>query len=490
MAGKIGGKGEKKSLLKYAVAMMLASTGANAQTVNLQPGQRVFSTGERLDYDAGTLFVPEHHARPQQGSRIAIPFERYRARHPSGAAPIFFLAGGPGSSALDRLGEELRRKELLFYSEFADIVYFDQRSAGRSLPVMPCADTVQLPLDRPSSAAERIAAMRGIATACRGYWKGRRVDLSAYTTPESVEDVVGLAKALGYRKISLIGGSYGSHLGFSLMRLHPEIIDRAMLRGIEGPDDTYDVPSQTLGAISRIAAAAEAAPELAGLIPPGGLIAALRTVEARLDAKPVTVTVDGKTITLGGDDVRLEIKTGANRSGGWPAFVINMYNGDYSELAKRALRDRTIILNGPEYYMMDCASGLSPERKHAILSDPAKELLGDINEDYFATCDIWDAPDLGSEFRSPVHSSIPMLVFEGTWDTSTPQENAIHDTATFTNLIFAHVEGGTHSVTDDLYQSWAPMRETVRKFLEGGKPDLPSTIVLPRVIFEKPKPAN
>ncbi|MDG2535887.1 alpha/beta hydrolase [Sphingomonas sp. HITSZ_GF] len=473
-----------------AITLAMAAAGAQAQDLKLIPGQRVLKSGERLDFEAGTLIVPEHHGKAG-GPPITIPFERYKARHPSGASPIFFLAGGPGDSALDRLDKPTGQADVAFYSEFADVVFFDQRGGGRSLPHMTCPDTVTLPLDHPARAEERIAAMRKIATACQAYWTGRGIDLTAFTTPENGDDVVQLAKALGYDRISLVGGSYGSHLGLSLMRRHPEIIDRVVLRGIEGPDDTYDVPSGTLGALSRIAAAAEAAPELAGAMPAGGLIAALKTVEQRLDAKPVTVTVTTKgkssSITLSGEDVRLIARHGARDKSPWPAFVLRMYRGDYSELAKEALDERTIGIEGPMHFMMDCASGISDERRRQILADPAAKVLGDINEGYFATCDLWHAPDLGAEFRSPVRSAIPILIFHGTWDTNTPLENAEVTARWFSNGAFAHVEGGTHPVLDELYRQWAPMRPTIRKFLEGGKPELPATIALPKTIFDKPE---
>jgi pimeloyl-ACP methyl ester carboxylesterase len=480
-------KNWKRSAYAAAAAITLAAIpdAVQAQELKLVPGQRVLKSGERLDYEAGTLFVPEHHGKAG-GKVIAVPFERYRARHPSGASPIFFLAGGPGDSALDRLDKPSGQSDVAFYSEFADVVFLDQRGGGRSLPHMTCPDTAQLPLDRPVKAETRIAATRKIALACRDYWTGRGVDLTAYSTTENGDDVIQLAKVLGYNRISLVGGSYGSHLGLSLIRRHPEILDRVVLRGIEGPDDTYDVPSGTLGALSRIAAAAEASPELAGEIPPGGLIAALKAVEQRLDANPVTVIVKGKSITLGGDDVRGVARHGAREKTPWPAYIIRMYRGDYSQLAKDALEDRTVGIEGPMHFMMDCASGISAERKRKILADPAQQVLGNINEEYFATCDIWNAPDLGAEFRSPVRSNIPILIFQGTWDTNTPMENAETTATWFPNGALIHVLGGTHPVLDELYRSWTPMRPAIRTFLEGGKPEIPATIVLPQAAFDKP----
>lgn len=471
--------------LMAAASLIFLPFLAQAQDLTIKPGQRVLPAGERLDFEGGILRVPEHHAG-RKGKKIEIPFERYRARTKTNAAPIFILAGGPGDSAIERLDKKAGADALLFYSEFADVVVFDQRGGGLSKPKMNCGGDVHTSTDGPSEAKTRILTMRQMVVRCREEMTDRGIDLTAYNTIENGEDVVELARTLGYGKITLIGGSYGSHLAMWLMRRHPQMIDRVVMRGIEGPDDTYDLPSGILAALTRIAKAAEADPALADKIPPGGLIAAFAKVIKRLTDNPVAARYEGKSIVVGGDDVRAVAKTDADRSGGWAANVINLYNGDYTLLAKSAIPRRSVGINRPMLAMMDCASGISPARKQKILTDPANRLLGNINEEYFATCDLWKAPDLGNEFRSPLRSDIPTLIFHGTWDVNTPLENADDAAAGLTDVAYAKVEGGTHPVIDQLFELWAPMRPTMRKFLEGGKPELPQTIVLPTVNFKPP----
>ena len=69
------------------------------------------------------------------------------------------------------------------------------------------------------------------------------------------------------------------------MRYHPEIVERAVLHGLEGPDHTYDSPAGLLKALERIAAEAEVSPALEGRLPEEGLIGALRFVIESLDEK-------------------------------------------------------------------------------------------------------------------------------------------------------------------------------------------------------------
>ena len=84
------------------------------------------------------------------------------------------------------------------------------------------------------------------------------------TTIANAADVDALRQALGYGRISLIAGSYGSHLAIALMRYHPQSIERAIIWGMEGPDDTYDIPDGILQSLKAQAAAAEADPRLRG----------------------------------------------------------------------------------------------------------------------------------------------------------------------------------------------------------------------------------
>ena len=127
------------------------------------------------------------------------------------------------------------------------------------------------------------------AAACHDRWLREGVDLAAYNTVENAADLNDLRLALGYGKITLIGGSYGSHLALQFLRQFPKHVERIVIHGIEGPDHTWDDPAAMLATLRRIAAAAEQAPEYAGRIPAEGLLAVLGRVIARLQIKPATV---------------------------------------------------------------------------------------------------------------------------------------------------------------------------------------------------------
>jgi pimeloyl-ACP methyl ester carboxylesterase len=493
-----------RSASRVAIALVLAvaaaqSARADSQDVTLQKQMRTvtLSDGKSVRVEAGELQVPESRARPSK-RRVTIPYYRLRSTARQPAAPIFMLAGGPGEPALDLFETDPGDSKLaLFLQGIADVVILDQRGAGRAQPRLDCTQRIEWPLDQPLSREAHAAQLRHQATLCRDEWISRGVDLAAYNTLENAADVDALRTALGYQRISLMAHSYGTHLALALLRNHSQSIERAVLHGLEGPDHTYDLPSLTLETLGRIAAAAERTPSLAPAIPKGGLIAALTRAEDRLASAPLTVTVEreGKpvTITLSRHDLQRISRMGSrDRSEmSWPAHVIRMDRGDFSLAAQEVLDARAWPIDPAMYFMMDCASGLSPARRARLDRDPAdlraQDILGDINLPYSATCEVWNAPDLGEGFRADVKSDVPVLFVQGTWDMSTAFVNAEEVARGFSKGTLVSVEGGTHSVLWELFDSSPGARQLIGEFMRTGAVTGPRQITLPDANFVLPE---
>lgn len=480
------------SLFAFAGAAAQAAA-PQAGTLFSHPANIELEDGNVIGVEAGEVFVPENRAT-NTGKIISIPYYRLRSTAREAAPPVFVIAGGPGESGINDFSQDAGSRAMaLFYREFADVVVFDQRGAGHSRPRLDCPQRMELPLDRPLTREAHVAEVRRKAVLCRDEWQRSGVDLEAYTTIENAADVDTLRRALGYEKINLIGWSYGTHLSIALMRHYPQAIERAILYGVEGPDHTYDMPSQTLAALSSIAAAAERSATLRASIPPGGLMAALASVEERLTKAPVTATVtrDGRNVavTIGAFDVQRLARDGAYDLTDltWPARVMDMHRGDFSQLASSVIDLRSERIDGAMYSMMDCASGITPARRARIQTDAeersAQQVLGDINLDYFAACDIWNSPDLGESFRSDLRSNLPVLIFQGTWDISTPYSNAEEVARGLTGAHLVRVEGGTHATLYDLFDLWPPVRPLIKDFLRGRAIDPPATVALPEANF-------
>ncbi len=453
--------------------------------------------GVQVTVEAGTFAVPENRDRPTDRV-FELPYYRLRSTSPRPATAIFLLAGGPGSSWIERFESEEDFAQVQYYRTIADVVLFDQRGGGRSQPPVTCEgiERQRLPLDQPLDLERAGAEMRRLSALCRDRVLASGVDLGGLTTVQNAADVDALRAALGYEKMTLIGGSYGSHLALAVMRQFPRSVERVVLFGVEGPDHTWDDPAGQLATLGRIAAAVEASPAFRTRIPEKGLLAALRTVIQRLEAKPVTVTLarDGKEVSVVVDAAvvrrRASFQAGRrSRSTEWPNMILDMYRGDYSRMAQAAIEMRMLRVppDAPMHSMMDCSSGVSPERAARQAKDPATDILGDINFEYRAVCGAWSAPDLGPSFRAPVVSALPALILHGTWDTSTPLENAREVASTLSNAQLVEVVEGGHGAIYNLFERWPPMRSQLALFLRGETVRFPSQVTLePAVSFEAP----
>ena len=172
----------------------------------------------------GYFSVPEN--RSEEGGReirlglIVLPA---RSANPA-PDPVFLLHGGPGAAATTFFNRQvngwIRKKR--------DVVLIDQRGTGHSNKLhvpMPGNDAeLQSYLESWFQPHLFEAALPELQ---------QRADLSQYTTPNSVDDFDEVRSALGYDKINLRGGSYGSRSALAYMRRHPDTIRSATLQAIQ-----------------------------------------------------------------------------------------------------------------------------------------------------------------------------------------------------------------------------------------------------------------
>jgi pimeloyl-ACP methyl ester carboxylesterase len=452
------------------------------------------ANGSVVQVEAGELQVPESRRRPTV-RRVTIPYYRLKSTSPTPVSPVFLLAGGPGSSGIDLFKAEETHREAMFYRTIADVVMFDQRGGGHSRPEMHCPQTRQYALDQPFDERRFRALAREALIECRDEHLQQGVDLAAYNTPENAADVNDLRVALGYKKITLIGGSYGSHLALQVMRQYPDTIDRVVIFGVEGPDHTWDSPTGMLNTLKRIADATEQSPAFAGRISEGGLLKTFERVLARVEAAPQSITATDReqtrTVTIDAAFVRRAWRRDAGRRGNantWPELIMAMDRGDFSAFGRGAIANRTIQLPDPMHFSMDCSSGISEARRRRYEHDPARSILGDINFEYEALCDVWPVERLDASFHDSVVSDIPTLIVQGTWDMSTPVENAREVARTLKRSRLVEVIGGNHGALYNLYERWAPMRDRMRDFLTGHDADFPATIDdMKDIVFKTPR---
>jgi pimeloyl-ACP methyl ester carboxylesterase len=457
-------------------------------TIFLYPERIKLKEGGFFNAERGMMFVPANRSK-QNSAVIAVEVYRFRASEKvnPGTPPIFYLHGGPSFGGLEKPLERLGTFEERWrpFLDVSDVVVVSQRGIGPSKPTTTIETTTkpQRP-DQPYDDEKAVAEFQQILAEEKAVWEELGLDLSGFTVIEAAADVNDVRKALGYDKLVIWGGSFGSHWGMAIMRYHPEIVERAILRGMEGPDHTYDHPGHLWKVYERVAAEAEKAPELKGLIPEGGLIKALETVIGRVEKEPFKVTAasSGQEVLFDGESIKRLARGYSRGLRTWPADVITLHNGDFSKAAESLVSrflNRLRSFRTASFYMLDCGSGITARRLAEYNADPAMKILGRMNWGYTTGCSVWGS-DLGDEFRKNFETDIPTVIVHGTWDTSTPYENALELVPYFKNSKFIPVHRGPHGALVAAMRVSDQFTKGIMKFSEtGDMSELPDEVEMP-----------
>ena len=465
-----------------ALALLLCASATRA--AEFAAYELVTRDGAKAQVERGEIIVPENRAHPH-GKQIQLGFVRFAALHPTGLPPIIYLAGGPGGSGVDAARQPARFAIFQALRETTDVIAFDQRGTGWSNQIPPCPTTMNLPQEQPTTRESLTAAVRRTASACAQFWKEAGIDLGAYNTWENAADIDALRVALGARKVSLWGISYGSHLALAVLKRYPRNIERVALVGIEGLDETVKLPALTDAFYGRLQAAIASDPEAAKAYP--DFVGTMRRVHGRVEREPARVTFKdsaGKdvTVVLGLTDVRFvaaALSTDPSRSGNLPGLYAMMDAGDFSLAAPIVWE----ALRKPEAWRftgmgdaMDVASGISSQRLKRFELQAKTSLLGDIiNFPMPHISDALGVPDLGDRFRAPFRSDVPVLFMSGTLDGRTYPESARELIKKFRRGSHLIVEHGGHN----LFEASPLIKDVVVAWFKGEAPKVATLTLAP-----------
>ncbi|MFI6316549.1 alpha/beta hydrolase [Nonomuraea sp. NPDC050556] len=224
-----------------------AATVVVCTTANPEPGAAAPAWGECPPTQSGTTRDPRQQCatlrvpldyRAPRGRSIEIAISRIStARGGARRGILLSNPGGPGGSGLDlpsQLVTVLPREVLDRY----DLIGFDPRGVGHSTPVTCGLDlerqfTLLLPYPAPDGGIERnVAFARDTAAACAE----RSGDLLPFiTTANTARDMDRIRAALGERKLSYYGVSYGTYLAAVYISLFPGRADRIVLDSAVDP---------------------------------------------------------------------------------------------------------------------------------------------------------------------------------------------------------------------------------------------------------------
>ena len=409
--------------------------------------------GQVYEGERGHLIVRENRQKPNS-NLIELVFVRLKSTAEKPGYPTVYLDGGPGSSAIGiaNIPDYMRAFQKL--REVGDVILLDQRGVGRSKPNLTHRASESLPLDVFADRDVVLRAFKERAKVAADHFRSQGIDILAYNSVESANDVDDLRKALGAQKLNLVGFSYGTHLGLACIRYHGKNLNRVVLIGTEGPDHTDKLPSTSDALIRRLSALVAKDPELGPKMP--DLTGTLKRTLDRLEKEPVTVTItDQRTrkpvdVKIGKIGLQFLIMRDLGDTNDLPIFPLWFYTmdkGDYSILKRFVERRYNQYGAGISVMTLvtDISSGVSKARKQQIQKEARTALLGDIvNFPISDMGDVFGNPDLGDAYRSPIKTDVPTLFVSGVLDNNTQPFQADEVRKTFKNSTHIVIDNAGH----------------------------------------------
>jgi pimeloyl-ACP methyl ester carboxylesterase len=380
--------------------------------------------------------------------------------------PIVYLDGGPG-------GETLGGSSDFFSTSFAadlqqqrDIILFDQRGVGLSKPSLDCPEytdalyaTLTAPLTRDQVNARDETSME----ACRQRLVAQGVDLSWFSSTASAADVHDLMRTIGYSEWNLLGVSYGTRLGLTILRDQPDGVRSAVLDSVYPPfvDRYVDLPYAAQRAFDTLFQGCAADPACAKAYPK--LDERFYALVRRLDAKPLIANArnytDGKNY-----DVRIDGTQLVNML--FTSLYITDFIADLPDLIARAdaetARGETAALgewgwviflfdglSEGDYYAVECSEE-TPFNQIAALEQAAKKVHPELKSAFgdpeiLRYCQKWATRPADPRENQPIQSAIPTLLLAGQYDPVTPPEYASRAAKTLDHSTVVEFPGLGHA---------------------------------------------
>lgn len=405
------------------------------------------------------------------GLNIVIYPASARSKEPD---PIFVFAGGPGQAATDVI--EAVVPLLSGLTTKRDVVFIDQRGTGKS-NLLNCKFPDDESPEMASEASRRALTLKMVA-ACRDEL-AQRADLTQYGSTTAMADYDEVRAALGYDKINLWGGSYGTRTAQEYLRRYPDHVRSVILDGVASPSmalpasfarDASTVLESAFKACETQPACHKNYPDLRK-----GFAALLD----RLDKKPARLAVQdpltniAREVTISRQSVTTqvfsmlyapqlvavlpEVLKQADTGNFAPLFAAT---GGFIEFAedKIAFGMRLSVSCNEDVPRIDAAARAAADKLYPFQSSFIREFSN--------ACAGWPKGKVADDFHTPVRSGKPVLIFSGGLDPVTPQIFGDEVKKTFSNSVHLIAPNIGHGVAS---HGCAP--KLMKQFVEKASVD-------------------
>jgi len=419
----------------------------------------------------GSLEVFENRAT-KKGRTISLNIVVFPAtgdkREPD---PFFYFAGGPGSAAT----EEAPGFGQIFAKirEHRDLVFVDQRGTGKSNPL-------NCPFYNPADAQSYLGYFFPLEDVrkCRADLESK-ADLKLYTTAIAMDDLDDVRAALGYERINLFGGSYGTRAVLTYLKRYPQRARSAILQGVAPPDQymPFDFPVGMERALNGVLAECAADEACNKAFP--NVKEEAKSVLAQLIKGPIDVELDQPNLK---DPIKIQL----NRDLAAEAIRYMLYNpvaasrvpvmlhlaaqGNFVPLARAAMLYRKNLVgtgsNGM-YLSVTCAEDLPWIKPGEGERLAANTFLGDYRlRQQREACALWPRADIERDYAGPIRVDVPVLILTGEWDPVTPPANGDRIAKNLPNSLHIVVPHGAHGL--DGLEGLDCIERLTTEFVERG----------------------
>lgn len=456
-------------LFVLALAAAAAPACANGPAKPTGPAAKLGPcTREGLPPEArcGTYEVWEDRAA-QRGRKIPLQIVILPATGKDPAPdPLLYLAGGPGDDATNSAAGFAEFLPLIRARR--DLLFIAQRGSLGGNPLLCPMGGTDTDLQTYIGEQFPLAEVRR----CREELE-KKADLRLYTTDRAIDDFDEIRQWLGYEKVNLFGGSYGTRAAQVYLRRHPESVRSTVLLGVAPLDETLPVSHSRAAqrALDLLFDRCAADPACAKAFP--DLRAEFQRLMARLAEGPVPAQVKHPET---GKETTVQLSRGAfveavrwqmyevENARALPLKIHQAAQGDFGPIAQVAVETRRAIprfLTLGMLLSVTCAEDLPFLDPATIEARTRGSFLGDERvRTQLRACGEWPRGTVPAGHMEPLRSDAPVLMLFGEIDPVTPPEFAARVASGLPNGLQVVVPGGAHGNFD------ACLERLIHEFLE------------------------
>lgn len=409
------------------------------------------SNNEIYGAECATIAIPAKHDGSDGDETLDVFVTRVPSIRDTDKPAVIFIAGGPGQASTDLMPQFRHVFSSLLIDH--DFIFVDQRGTGKSHPLDCDEDFLTM---SQLSASEQVQRLFNTHKACReGYTK----DLTLFSTPHAVKDLEFVKNALGYSKVALWGGSYGTRVALEYIRQFPDSLSAVVIDGVAPTAITlpFFTEQDADNSLKHVLSQCKSQTSCAKAFP--NLETQWLHLQTRLKETPLSIQFKHPR-TEEAINVLIDDRT----LSAWVRAIL--YSRDFTQLLPQAMYRATqndfqllftistIGLEGMGHGISEglqtniiCMEDASPAIKNPPTIERASLLnLSDI-ESIKKVCSLYPKGNIPKAYYDAPNSNVPTLILSGKFDPVTPPHWGDLVEKGLTRSRHIVIEGGHHFVS-------------------------------------------